>query len=150
MHRLLYSAYTHWQSYNNIAKWCHECKGCGNSLPPTSPFLGVAVSTPRIPGCLPIQKSYPVSSPIMSWRHGYRGMLHVLWRTPQRLHLSHPDSQSPIHYLGVPILFEGARASRHKIWATVVGSDIFVLLDIFEISILQFSLFATSVVCIVA
>jgi len=124
MHTLPYSTYTHSQSYNIIAKWCHECKSCGNSLPPTSPFLGVAVPTPHTSGCLPIQKYPPVSSPIASWRHGYRRTSHVLWRTPQRLRSSHLDFQSPIHYLGVHIPFEGARVSRHNI------SQAYILFDL--------------------
>ena len=39
---------------------------------------------------------------------------HVHWRTPQRPNSSHLDLQSSIQYLGVPIIFEGARASRHS------------------------------------
>ena len=65
-----------------------------------------------------------MSSPIIGWRYGYRGTFHVLWRTPQRLHSSHLGLQFSIQYLGVRIIFEGARASRHSI------SQAYILFDL--------------------
>jgi len=86
MHTLLYSTYTHAQSYNNIAKWCHDYRGCGNSLPSISPFLGVAVSTLRILGCLPHPE-------ILSHVFNYHSLvLWVLGDVPRPL--AHPTTSS--------------------------------------------------------
>jgi len=77
------------------------------------PSPGVSASTLRILDC----STYPeILSHILTYHFlalWVPGTSHVHWRIPQRPHSSHLDFQSSIQYLGVPIVFEGARASRH-------------------------------------
>jgi len=79
------------------------------------PSPGVAALTLHILGC----QSYPeILSHILTYHFlalWVLGTSHVHWRTPQRPTSSHLDFQSSIQYLGVSIIFEGARASRHII-----------------------------------
>ena len=81
------------------------------------PSPGVAASPLHILGCL----SYPESlSHILTYQFLALWVLvmsHVHWRIPQRPNSPHLDLQSSIQYLGVPILVEGARASRHTSWS---------------------------------
>ena len=110
------TAFIHTRIHNHSIIWQSGVATRGvaeTAYPPFLPSPGVAASTLHILGC----STYPeILSHILTYHFlvlWVPGTSHIHWHIPQRPNSSHLDFQSSIQYLGVPIMFEGARASRH-------------------------------------